>query len=171
MTYGSRTIIACMSMLIALCLNGCGFKLRGPVELPFKTIAVIGSPFEQVVRDLKLAIRETDHIRIVDQIDQAEAVINILDAERDDEILSVSATGRAQDYEYILTVTYRLCGAKGKACQPDDVIEVRRDMTYSESQILAKQNEEQFLWRNMSKEVVRLILLRLSSLKNGANTP
>ena len=163
--------VAALYGVLVLGVAGCGFRLRGPVELPFKTVAVVGYPFEPVVRELKLAIREAEHIQVVAQVDQAEAVIDILDAVREDEIISVSAAGRAQDYEYTLAVRYRLCGPKGKVCRPDDVIEVRRDMTYSESQILAKQDEEQFLQRNMSKEVVRLILVRLSSLKGGIESP
>lgn len=152
-------------LCLTIGLSGCGFKLRAPVELAFKKVAVLGYPFDQVVRELKLTLRESDHIDVVDSIDQADAVIDILETVRDDEIVSVSALGRAQDYEYILAVRYRICGPKAKDCDAADTLEIRRDMTYSESQILAKQNEEQFLWRNMSKEMVRLILLRLGSFK------
>lgn len=154
-----------LTALALFLLAGCGFKLRGATEFPFQTVKVSGHPFEAVVRELTHQLRGFSQLKLVDSLDQADIVVNILEVNRDEEILIIGRAGHVQEYEYFLTIRYQLCGKGAKVCQPEQHLKLRRQMSYDERQILAKQNEERFLRKNMEQEAVRLILLRMSGSK------
>ena len=46
-----------------------------------------------------------------------------------------------------------------------DQAELSRDLTYDDSAILAKDQEEQLLWRDMESDLVQQVLRRLSTIK------
>ena len=161
-----------MKILSILCtillLSGCGFRLRGETQLPFSKVMVTGHPFEAIVRELTHQLKGARHLAVVDRIEDAQVVVDILDVRRDEEVLTISRAGHVQEYEYFLDVTYRLCGVGGKTCQNETTLKLVRQMTYDEGQILAKRNEERFLRKYMEQEAIRLILLRMSRFQvNG----
>jgi LPS-assembly lipoprotein len=47
---------------------------------------------------------------------------------------------------------------------PSSLVQLTRDMTYDDSQILAKEAEEQLLFRDMQSDMVQQVLRRLASV-------
>jgi LPS-assembly lipoprotein len=68
---------------------------------------------------------------------------------RDRVILSVSGTGRVSELRLRYLFPYRLTDNKGRDVVPPASVELVRDLTYDDSQVLAKQQEETLLWRDM----------------------
>ena len=60
---------------------------------------------------------------------------------------------------------FRVVDPKGRDLVQTTGIEISRDLTYDDSAVLAKEQEEQVLWRDMENDLVQQILRRLSTIK------
>jgi LPS-assembly lipoprotein len=62
-------------------------------------------------------------------------------------------------------VAYRVHDGKGNEYVPRSVVQLQRDVTYNDSEILAKEAEEQLLFRDMENDMVQQVLRRLASVE------
>jgi LPS-assembly lipoprotein len=152
-------------LFIAITLSACGFQLRGQAAIPFQTIYVEAPGFSAFANDLKRAIRSGSKTRIVEGREEAEAVVQIVGESQERHILSLSSGGKVREFELRYRVAYRLTDRAGTDLAPPGEIALRRDMTYDDTQLLAKESEELLLFRDMKTEAVRQMLRRLSVAK------
>ena len=149
-------------LVIAMTISACGFQLRGQASIPFETMRVETPAFSAFANDLERAIRSGSKTRIVDSRDQAEAVILIVGELQEKIILSLSSGGRVREFELRYRVAYRLTDRAGTDLASPGEIVLRRDMTYDDTLVLAKESEEALLFRDMRTDAVRQMLRRLS---------
>jgi LPS-assembly lipoprotein len=165
----------CWSAVVALlCIGsmaGCGFQLRGQAAIPFKTLMVEYGGYSEFVNDLERAIAAGSQTRIVKVASEAEAVLKIVGESRDKQILSLSAAGRVSEFELRYRVAYRLVGKGAQDIAPPGELRLRREMTYDDTQVLAKESEEVLLYRDMRTDAVRQMLRRLSLAKPSEQPP
>jgi len=69
------------------------------------------------------------------------------------------------EYQLRMRVQLRLRTAKGKVIIEGVEISQQRDISFSESAVLAKEAEEILLYRDMQTNIVQQILRRLSKLQ------
>lgn len=146
--------------LFASFLAGCGFKLRGAIDLPFDTLYVNGSGYPAVKAALENGIRTGTKVQLATAPEQAQVVLNILSVNTEKRILSLGGTGKVREYQLF----YRLAFSatyNGKPSIPPQQIELRRDMTYDDTQALAKEQEEALLNKNMQDDAVFQLMRRL----------
>jgi LPS-assembly lipoprotein len=155
------------AVIIALCamMAACGFQLRGQAAIPFQTVRVETPEFSAFADDLERAIRSGNKVRIVNTRDEAEAVIQIVGESQEKHILSLSSGGKVREFELRYRVAYRLTNRAGVDLALPGEIVLRRDMTYDDTLVLAKESEELLLFRDMRTDAVRQILRRLSVAK------
>jgi LPS-assembly lipoprotein len=82
-------------------------------------------------------------------------------------ILSLSGAGRVTEYRLGLRLTYSIVSRDGGVIAEPETIDLSRDLTYDDSQLLAKGAEEQLLYRDMEESATQRILRRLRNLKPG----
>lgn len=157
--YSARIIAM---ILIAMTLSSCGFKLRGQVAIPFQSIFVEAPGYSIFVNDLERAIRSGSETRIATSRDDAEAVLRILGEAQEKQILSLSSGGKVREFELRYRIAYRLTDKNAIDLAPPGEISLRRDMTYDDTQVLAKESEEALLFRDMKADAVQQMLRRLS---------
>lgn len=155
-----RRLILCL--FIAL-LAGCGFHLRGQVALPYSTLHISGPSASSVSNSLKRVLRSSA-VRLVDRQEDAELTLVILSDVREKSILSLSAAGRAQEYELRQRLSYRIITA-GEPDLPAGEILSQRSISFNDAQVLAKESEENLLYRDMENDVVQQLLRRLQAAK------
>ena len=80
-------------------------------------------------------------------------------------ILTVNTQGRVTEYRLQLNYSFRVVDAKGRELVGANEIGLSRDITYSDSNVLAKDLEEGLLWRDMNNDLVNQIMRRLSIIK------
>lgn len=151
-----------LTVLLALGLAGCGFQLRGTAELPFETIFV-PSASSGVALDIKRNIQSGTRTRVVDDAKSAEAVLQFTQEVREKHILSLTGTGRVREFQLRYRVGFRLHDGKGGEFLPASTIELKRDVTYNDADVLAKETEEQLLYRDMQFDMVQQIMRRLAA--------
>lgn len=150
--------------LLALMLGACGFQLRGKAELPFETLYVDGGN-PALNAELQRAVTIGSRVRVVASPGEAQAILQIFNEAREKRILSLSGVGRVNEFLLVQRVGFRLRDRDNRVMLPDQVIELRRDMTYDDTLVLAKESEEAMLFRDMQSDAVNQILRRLSGAK------
>lgn len=151
--------------LTVLCLTliACGFHLRGASEFTFTSIYVNGQT--QINKPLKKSLTANGVVVTTDP-SQAEMEIDLMKEESEKRILSLSGDGVVREYELYYRVIYRTRPTKEVLWSQPQTVEARRDFSYSDANLLAKQNEEKQLNLNMQKDVMNNIIRRLSKLKS-----
>ena len=152
------------SVLACLLLAACGFQLRGTASLPFETIYVPNAT-SGIALDLKRNIRSGTGTRVLDEAKGAEAQLQFSEESRQKEILSLTVAGRVSEYRLIYRVRFRISDAQGGDFLPPSSVTLTRDMTYDDSQVLAKEGEEQLLFRDMQLDMVQQIMRRIATAK------
>ena len=150
-------------------LAGCGFQLRGSANLPFRTLFASFPPTAAATgADFRRMLRATGETRLVERPEDAEARLEVLSETREKEIVGFSSTGRPREYQLRLRVSFRLLDTSGLALIPVTELLLRRDITTTDTQLIAKEQEEALLYREMQGDVVQQLLRRLSAVRPEA---
>lgn len=151
-----------LALLLSLLIGSCGFQLRGTADVPFKTLYLPGAT-GGIALDLKRQIQAGTHATVVDDPKQADAILQFNYETRDKEILSLTGTGRVREFRLRYRVGWRVTDGKGGEYVPQTSFELTRDVSFNDAEVLAKEAEEQLLFRDMQSDMVQLIMRRLSA--------
>jgi LPS-assembly lipoprotein len=146
----------------ALFLAGCGFQLRGTADLPFSTVYVPGAT-GGIALDLARNIQAGTNAKVVSEPQAAEAILQFTVESREKEILSLTGTGRVREFRLRYRVGFRVHDGKGNDYVPQNTLEITRDVTFNDAEVLAKESEEQLLFRDMQGDMVQQIMRRLAA--------
>jgi len=150
--------------VLLLALAACGFKLRGTADVPFETIYLPGAT-GGIALDLKRNIQIGTNAKVVDDAAKAEAVLQFTEETKQKEVLSLTGTGKVREFQLRYRVGFRVHDNKGGEYVPQSSIQLTRDVTFNDTEILAKEQEEQILFRDMQTDMVQQILRRLAAAK------
>jgi LPS-assembly lipoprotein len=151
-----------LSIFLFLFLAGCGFQLRGTADVPFETVYVPNAT-AGIALDLKRNIQSGTRAKVIDDPKKAEAILQFTEETRNKEILSLTGTGRVSEFQLRYRVGFRVHDGKGGDYVPQSVIQLTRDVSFNDSEILAKETEEQLLFRDMQIDMVQQIMRRLAA--------
>jgi len=149
-------------------LAGCGFQLRGQATYAFESIFVNADVSPPLASELKRALGGASQSKIVDAAANALVVLDVPTVQDDKEVLSLSSSGSVREYQLIKRVSFRLHDKEGNDWMPAGEVVIRRAYTFNETQVLARDLEEQRLRREMQTDAVQQIVRRLQSAKKPA---
>lgn len=162
-------------MLIALpaaaVLAACGFQLRGTIDLPFDTLFVEGMPYSPFTGQLKRSIAASGGTRLSATTKDAAAIVYLMSEAQDRTILAVSGAGRVREMQLRYRLTFRVTDPAGKVWLAPAEVLVLRDMTYDDTQILAKEGEAQMLFKEMQNDAVQQVLRRIQAIRGASTEP
>jgi LPS-assembly lipoprotein len=150
--------------LVFVLLAACGFHLRGQAELPFETLYIPGA--NPLAVELRRNVTAASKTRLADSPGKAQAVLGFTEEARDKVILTFTSAGKVNEYRLRYRVGFRVTDSKGmQVFMPTSEILLTRDMSYNDAQVIAKENEEQLLFRDMQTDMVQQIMRRLVAAK------
>jgi LPS-assembly lipoprotein len=149
-------------LIACLALAGCGFRLRGTADVPFKHVYVQGAS-AGVALDLRRHINAGTSARVVDDPKLAEAVVELTQERREKHILSLTGAGRVREFQLRYQLVFRVHDGKGAEYVAPTTLLLTRDMSFSDAEVLAKEAEEQLLFRDMQADMVQQMLRRLAT--------
>lgn len=152
-------------IVATLALAACGFQLRGAYALPFATLKIGLPESAEFYAALKRNIEAATQTRVVDDAAQAQAILSVVSDTPSKTVLSLSSTGRVTEFQLVRTFAFRVHDAAGRDLMPPGQIVIRRDISFSDVQVLAKQSEETLLWRDIQNDLVQQLLRRLATAK------
>jgi len=160
----ATTRIATTLCLLALAslLTACGFQLRGSYALPFSTLALSLAPTSELYAQIKRTVEASSPTRVVSEAKDAEATLVVLSDVNDKTLLSLSAAGRALEYQLTRKFSFRLAGPDKSEYIAPTVITIRRNITFNDDLVLSKETEETLLWRDMQNDLVQQLMRRLA---------
>ena len=156
------TFIAMLLLVTGLC--SCGFQLRGQVTMPFASVFVSTPGTSIVATEIRRELTNSP-TKLMPSAKDADAQLNIIEDRRDRQILSLSGAGRVREYELKLRVSYQVVDSKGIVFIPTSEIQLSRILSYDDSRIIAKQQEEALLYQDMERDAVGQILRRMTAIK------
>ena len=145
-------------------LTACGFHLRGEYNVPFASVFLSATGASQVAVTLRRELNNSP-TKLMPSAKDAEAQLNITGEKRERIILSLSGAGRVREYQLKVYVRYQLVDSKGAVAIPTSEIQLQRIMTYDDSQVIAKQQEEAMLYKDMEQDAANQILRRIAAIK------
>jgi LPS-assembly lipoprotein len=161
-----------LALLLSVMLAGCGFKLRTSQALPFSTIAVTPEKTAGVAGEMVRYLG--DKVRPVAPGtggELPEVILDVLEESREKLVVGVNSSGQVREYELRMRISFRLRSPKGYELIAPSVIEQHRNISFSESAVLAKEAEEVLLYRDMQSDIVQQLLRRLASVKSTTTAP
>lgn len=163
-------------VLVLVCLvgflTGCGFQLRGDLELPeqmqvvyLRGIDRYSEQGQAIVIDLTAAGSTVTEFPA-----DATAVLGITYQNMERRVLSVDAAGKAKEYELIYTLRFLLEDEKGQVLVGEQQILQVRYFIFDAAGVLGKSEEEARLKQQMQKDAAARMLQRIvASLRTTAS--
>ncbi len=163
-------------------LAGCGFKLRGAAPLPFASAYVDAaaavlttSGTATSLTSQRIASQLAPLLRTALQVNQklaaskesAAIVISLTSEAREKTILTLSGTGKVREYRLTHRIRISAMDKNGQEVLAPSLLQLNRDFSYSDEQIMAKEAEEALLQKEMEQDLLRQILRRLGYVQGA----
>jgi len=149
-------------------LSSCGFQLRGSdaARLPFSKLYTTFSNNSAIGVEFKRSLRSIGGTEVVETPTKAQAWLEVLGEVRDRQVLGFSRTGSAREYQLRLQLYWRLHDGRGHELIAPTRISLARDVTAADAQqLVAKQEEDAFLYQDMTVDLVQQLLRQLASVR------
>jgi LPS-assembly lipoprotein len=156
-------------VLVAL-LASCGFHLRGKMELPeaMQNIYLENASAPLVTEVTKML--KFSNGKIVKDKQEAGLIVKVSDEVFRRVSLSLSHTGKTNEFELYYSVDFEMLDAAGKILLPKKNMVITRSYFNDQTQVLAKGNEEDFIrqeiYRYAGREMVERARGALTSVAN-----
>ena len=155
-----------LALAPAALMAGCGFRLRTSQVMVFQTIGVTPEKGGGVAGELARYFGDALRPVAPGAGEQApEVILDVLQEVRSKNVVAVSSTGQVREFQLLLQVRFRLRTPQGRELLGSTDLEQRRDISFNESAVLAKEAEEGLLYRDMQSDMVQQILRRLAAVK------
>ena len=141
-----------IALLMILIISSCGFHMRGMTEISFKTISLEGKELS-FTKNLKKVLN-SNKVAIVSSTENPELRVELLSEESEKRILSLSGQGLVREFEIFYRVRYRVKTIDSEIWSQENIIETRKDFTYSDSNLIGKEEEERQLNEAMRNEAI-----------------
>lgn len=150
-------------------LGGCGFALRGRAQYAFGSLYLQAPEGSELGRTLLRQLAASSHdLQLLlppSTSAQADVTLRLLGERHQRVVLAKTVAGQVRELQLRLYVRFSLIGKDGRVWIEEGDIEQTRDMSYSETLTLAKDEEEASLVRDMREDIAQQLLRRLALVK------
>lgn len=153
----SRIILA---TTLGLLFGGCGYHLRGSIDLPeaLRHAYVFGA--SSVLKAEVTDILRTSKAKLASSPNEAGIVIKVLKEDMQRRVLSIGSTGKSSEMEMDYYLRFQFFDNKENPVMDEQTIELTREFFNDQTAILAKDNEEMMIRKEMYKQAARMLLAR-----------
>lgn len=147
-------------LIAALLTSACGYHLRGAYDLPkgMKTIFLQGG--SPTLREQLKTVLKSSSGQLVTSPDKADIVLRISKDEIERRVLSLSERGRSNDIELAGHLEFEVIDPKSGVLVEREPIDFRREYFNDQQDVIAKDNEETVIRKEMYQQVVRTMINR-----------
>jgi LPS-assembly lipoprotein len=150
---------------LAASAAGCGFAPRREPELQFRTLGLRGfKPDSQLAADLKRQLARTKVV-LLEDFNRAEVVLVVQRDSRNKTVVVSTSAGQVREWQLALRLDYLLRTPAGEILQPLTEMRLTREMNYTESDALGKEQEEAQLYRSMQSDAIAQVMRRLAAIR------
>jgi len=149
------------ALILLAALGGCGFQLRGTVEIPRELNPMY---LEGGSGDLRAAILqrlEFSAVQMASQPKEARILIRILGESRGSRVVAVDRNGKEIASELNYRVTFDAVAPDGGTRVPGQSFDLRRTYENTGVEVLGKESEATLIYQDLTQEAADYILGRL----------
>ena len=163
----NRTLTNGFIGFVLLALAGCGFQLRGSATLPdsLKIMYIQGISLQQGLGlELKRGLTRNDVV-VLDSYQKGSAVLTVLDNKYERRVLSVGSDAKVSEYGLHGSLTFKVTAEGDQIMIESQKVEAQRDYRFDQNEVLAADQEEELLRKELNQQLVQSVLRRLSALQ------
>jgi LPS-assembly lipoprotein len=164
----------------AALLAGCGFQLQQAPDFAFRSLQINAPAMSPIAGELKRALNTDGRVEVLGPgpvplpatgaasavaAPAGRLVFDLLQEQREKVVVGITASGQVREYQLRSRMRFRVRTPGGKELIPDTELLQQRDISFSESAVLAKESEETLLYRDMQSDLVQQLMRRLGALK------
>lgn len=161
-----KKIFAAILLLgLMILLSGCGFHLQQGMKLApgFHRMKLqTPDPYGVLTRNLQQYLT-LSHIKIVDNLADADTILIILSDDSYQDLLSVSSTQQTRQFNLRVVVVFEITDNKGRVIVPPQTLSETRVITVQSNQILGSSNEANMFYQQIRRSLAAAILNRIAS--------
>ena len=166
-------------------LAGCGFQLRQTPQFAFDTIVINAPQTSPLAAELRKAFQQDGKVRVVTGtlppatatagatsapmappvLVPGQVFFDLLLEQREKVVVGLNASGQVREYQLRTRVHFRVRTPLSRELIPETELLQQRDISFSETAVLAKESEEVLLYRDMQADLVQQLMRRLAALK------
>ena len=120
-------------------LSGCGFKMRGSFNYPFKSIYttfVLGSTLGNEFKRVLGADSQINLITNAAQADKAQVVLDVLNDQREKVVVGVTAAGQVREFQLRVRLKFKLRTQDGREIIPETELLIQRDIFWCKRRLM-----------------------------------
>lgn len=156
-TFFKRLSLLWLSALLTACGS---YHLRGEADMPeLMRHIYLQAASPQLHASFKDSMRAAG-AKLSEKPDPKGVIINIVNERFDRRTLSLSSTGKTNEFQLFYVLDYEVLTHDGKAVMPRQSVQVNRDYFNDQQAIIGKGNEEALIRTEMYTQAVRSILDR-----------
>ena len=144
-------------------LTACGYSMRGSLNLPpsLNQISVYASTYSQLVNAINDSLINAN-VKVTNSNDKNLYRIVVLSEKFDRRQLSMSISGRVNEYELIYGIRYEINLPNEKNLT--DTITLYRDYSFDENNVMGNSDRENYIKKEMISTAATLIFNKLRAL-------
>ena len=174
----SRARVCSLVLAVSLTVSACGFHLRGDgghYTLPFPTMYVGLPESSPLAVDLKRNINANGSTTVVKTAKEADGIVEVIsnpEHTKTKTILSLNSNGRVRQYLLTYNTVFRVLDKQGAELLAPTQLTLTRPIDFNETQLLAKEQEEILLYKDMQTDLVQQMMRRIAAVKTaGVSLP
>ena len=151
--------------LLLTLLAGCGFQLRGSVDLPdeWQSVCLLSdSPNSELARAVRAGF-ERNGVAVTD-CGEAGFRLRLGGEQFQRRNLAISGNARATEFDLTMTATLQVSDRDGETLLADTELSARRVMTHDPEQVAGKEGESRLLQADMRRTLAAQVLRRVRFL-------
>lgn len=161
--WGGRSVL--VAVLILASLAGCGFHLRGAVEIPpgLNPLYIQAAPGSRVRRAIEDQLIGSA-VSLAPGPGPAKLILRILGEDRFSRVAAVDSSGKVLAYELHYRVRFDAVGNDGKERMSPQTLDLVRTFDNPDVEVLGKQLEEELIIQDFATDAADRILMRLRAV-------
>lgn len=163
---GRHTIVLATLLLLGSLLVGCGFHLRGAVDVPesLRTVFVTGeNPHSPIVMDVQRSMRASG-VKLTSSAAAAPYTVYISSESEEKRSISVDAQAAAAEFQLRHSINFELRDPKGNALVGPDQLIGERVFLNDITNVVGKRDEERLIREEMRRQLAAQIMRRYQAL-------
>ena len=159
-----KTLLIFIYITLSLILiSSCGFHMRGITKISISSINLEGKKLS-IDNDLRKVLKSN---KVEIKTEDAEFKIEFLNEQFEKKILTLNSRGLVSEYELFYRVYYRIKNSSSDKWSDENIIEIRRDYAFNDSNSLGKEEEEKQIKKTMYEEAIQNLFRQIESLKTN----
>ncbi len=158
-----------LASIAALALPACGFQLRQAPKFAFDALRLAGSESSATSVALRREL-QINGLRVLTSADPAApaaatpVLLRVLLDQRERAVVGQTASGQVRELQLRTRFRFNLQTSDERILIDDTELLLERDLSFNETQVLAKDAEEQLLYRDMTSDIVQQVVRRLAAV-------